>query len=882
MRVFRKIIVFAVITGGILLVAAVILGRVFEDELTQYVLSGLNRQIRTEVKVEDVKLSFIKKFPNASLEFRNVFIASVPDFHPSVFMELNTDTLLVAKKLFLRFNVLKLVKRQYIIREVQVRTGKLNIFIDRSGNGNYLFWGKKEGNGDKNFLLELENVKLTDILVRFDNRALEISIGGLIDKCYFRGQFSREAHNISAGLEGTLHHYSNEGTIFLREQRISLTSSVYIDPQSIHIQGGDIKMAGQHLLVSGKILRPKPLHFDLSVEGKQLDMENILRYLVISNEKFPEDFRAGGNLDFRGQVKGTASNTKMPGIEAIFSLQDGWLRSSGFPQEIRDIRTNGSYSNGNRQGPKTTLIQLNNASMRLGNSRLGGDYSVFNLISPNFNYKIKADLDLEDIQAFIPGDSIIKSMQGKVLAELQMQGNQALLANFSKADLLDYEIMANIHLEDVSMQFCGTPFHFSDFSGEAVFTDHLNIKSMNGILEDNQVSISGRVDNFLEFLLTPGVNLWMDIDLYSERMDLNHFRTMNSKAENGDEGDTIVLPDRLYLKTRFWFDELAIKDFRAEQVTGDLIYKPGRLSINHLELLSMGGRIKSEGILEQQQNMHFLVKSMSRVWSVDITEGFSSFNNFGQDFIADRHIKGSLSGMVNFSACLNENMKIKKETILADCDMVVRNGELHGFEPMMKLSRFIDVEELGNVQFSTLHNEIFIRNQEVVIPKMDIQSSAFEIAASGIHGFDKYFTYKVKVALSELLSKKSRKPREQDSEFGIIEDDGLGRAYAYLIIEGSPEGTDIRYDRKGAVQNIREQMKQEKQELKRILKDEFGMSNKDLSLAGDSTARDAPAFIIEWEEDRDSLSAGDKKPGNISEKERFIIEWDDNEEKDKK
>ncbi|MFC2080623.1 AsmA-like C-terminal region-containing protein [Bacteroidota bacterium] len=517
--------------------------------------------------------------------------------------------------------------------------------------------------------------------------------------------------------------------------------------------------------------------------------------------------------------------------------------------------------------------------MRFGNSRLGGDYSVYNLISPDFNYQIKTDLDLEDIQVLMKNDSIVENMQGRILAELQIKGGQALLSDLSKTDFLKYDYLANIRLDNVSLKFRKIPFHFNEFSGEVIFTDHLNIKNLNGIMEENQLSISGRIDNFLEFLLTPKGNLWMDVDLYSEKMDLNHLRTVNS-GDDDEVGDSIFLPERLYLKSRFWLDELSIKDFEARQVTGELIYKPRRLSINNLELMSMQGRVFSEGILEQQNDMHFLVNSMSRISSLNITEVFSSFNNFGQEFIVDNHLKGTLSGMVNFSSGFNENLSIKKETILADCDVIIKDGELSGFEPMMKLSRFIEVEELENVRFSTLTNEIYIRNEEVVIPKMDINSSAFDITASGIHGFDMNFTYRAKVSLSELLSNKHRKTRESNSEFGLIQDDGLGRAYAYLIIEGNKEGTDIRYDRKGAVQNIRDQLEEEKQELKEIFNEEFGLFKKDPGIMGDSAVNDAPAFIIEWEEVRDSLPGGNMKPDNISDKERFIIEWDDEEEQE--
>jgi hypothetical protein len=295
----------------------------------------------------------------------------------------------------------------------------------------------------------------------------------------------------------------------------------------------------------------------------------------------------------------------------------------------------------------------------------------------------------------------------------------------------------------------------------------------------------------------------------------------------------------------------------------------------------MQGQIKTEGILEQQHNRQFLVRSISNVTGIDITRAFASFDNFGQDFIMDKHLRGEFSGLVNFSAMLNERMKIKKESILADCDIVIQDGELSGFEPMRKLSRYIDVQELEDVTFSTLSNQIFIRNAEVIIPKMDINSSAFDITGSGMHGFDKNFTYKVQVSLSEILSKKARKPNKQESEFGVIEDDGLGRVLIPLIIEGSDQGTEVRYDRRGAVQNVKEQLRAEKQELREILNEEFGLFKKDTTLGADKVEDKKSRFILGWEEeDRRRIESDTAENAIKTEQKPFTIIWDDEEESD--
>lgn len=850
---------------------AAILGRIYEDEITQYVVSGLNKQIRTKAEVGDVKLSFLKKFPDASLEIKDVIILSV----------LNSDTLLQADRLYLRFNVIRLLKRQYFLKEVHIHSGMLNLLVDQSGRKNYIFWNRQKENDSEAFLLDINNLKLTSISLNFQNLTTDMAIAGNVKKGRFKGNFSREEYNLAAGIEGILYHYSKKGTEYFKNQEINSSASLSVNPLTIEILSGELDLAGQLLDVRGKIIRPRPLEYDLTLTSKHMDLGKVLRFDLLKGMKIPENLEAGGAITFQASVTGMASKTQIPKINASFSLNDGWLTAPEIPYGIRELKTDGHYSNGNRQGPESTRILLNNTSLLYGNSRLGGNYEIKNLNHPSINYSIKAELDLADIPSLISIDSTFRDMDGMLYAEISLKGTQESLTKIQKPELLKHSYDAKIRLDGVNLGLRYKSLDLRNLSGDLSFKDYLLINSLDGNIEDIEVSLSGRADNLLEFLFTNSGNLWLDSDIYISKADLNNLSSLKQDNQNGTINDTVNLPDRLFIKTRYWIDELMIRKFHASQVTGEMIYQPRRLSIPRLNLHSMQGKVDTEGILEQQQNKQFLVKSISKVSDIDINGAFTSFENFGQDFIMDEHIRGELSGLVNFSAGLNEQMKIKKETVLADCDIVILDGELSGFEPMRKLSRFIDVEELEDIKFSTLTNQIFIRNEEIVIPKMDINSSAFDLTGSGLHGFDKNFTYKVKVSLSELLSKKAKKPDISESEFGVIEDDGLGRVFIYLIIEGSDQGTEVRYDKRGAVQNIKEQFKEEKKELREILNEEFGLFKKDTTLRGDKDDDETSKFIIEWDEDlQQEIKTDTGNTDKKSDQERFTIVWDDEEESD--
>ncbi len=398
MKLFRKIIISFIIIIGILVAVAAILGRIYEDKITQYVVSGFNKQISTKAEVGDVKLSFLKKFPDASLELKDVMLLSVQQ----------TDTLLQAKRLYLRFNVIRLLKRQYLIKEVHVHSGMLNLLVDQSGKKNYVFWKRQIETEGESFLLDIDNLKLTGINLNFENKATDMAFAGNVKKGRFKGNFSREEYSMTASIEGILYHYTKKGDRYFQDQKISSSASLSVTPVTIEILSGDLDLAGQLLDVRGKIIRPRPLEYDLTLTSRHLDLDKAFRFNLLKGMKIPVDLEAGGDVTFNARVTGMASKTQMPRIDASFSLDEGWLTASKIPYGIRELRMEGHYSNGNRQGRESTTIRLKNTSLLYGNSRLGGDYEIVNLSFPRINYTIKAELDLADLPSLISMDSTFR------------------------------------------------------------------------------------------------------------------------------------------------------------------------------------------------------------------------------------------------------------------------------------------------------------------------------------------------------------------------------------------------------------------------------------------------------------------------------------------
>jgi VCBS repeat-containing protein len=226
---------------------------------------------------------------------------------------------------------------------------------------------------------------------------------------------------------------------------------------------------------------------------------------------------------------------------------------------------------------------------------------------------------------------------------------------------------------------------------------------------------------------------------------------------------------------------------------------------------------------------------------------FESFENFGQTAVTDKNLKGLATAKIQFASMLSPELKMDPDKLYAGVDMTIENGELNNVETMKSLSRFIELKDLENVRFSTLKNQIEIKNQIINIPKMEVKSNAINITASGTHTFNNEINYKIKLSLNELLSKKAKNAKKENDEFGVVADDGLGRTNIFLSMTGTIDHPVIKYDSKSAIQNVRQDLKVEKQSLKTILKEEFGLFKKDSTLNPKKPVEDGK-FIIKWDE----------------------------------
>ena len=879
------LLVIAVVSLGGLIIAWY-----YQDEVKQLMISQVNKHIRTEIRVSDISFSVLRKFPRASVEFRDVLIMVPEEFEHEGTEEIYSDTLFTAQNLFLQFNLRDIFKSDYRINTIHARNGVIYVAVNSRGQENYIFWDES-GSQAEDFDLDLQDVRLDNFSFKFSNHIKEIQLDTDVRRFELKGNFSRSSHQMKAFVSGKNRYLRYQGLTFSEIPDISVRTSLNIDNNLISIEKGAIDLSGVRLTADGFYEKGSPGSVDINLGGYDLDLASLIHLLPSKIQKSTDPWKISGKFDFTAAVSGIYSKTVSPSVVASFNSESGEIIRKSTGMSFKNINLTGYYSNGRFNNAGSSTIALSNFYADLGNGSFSGKGRVNNLAQPQVSFDIDVSVLLEEVsQFYIPSN--IHKISGRLNTSFSIKGlmNKPFTWDINELNKMDIDGM--LAIESGSLEMSEGKYLASGIDGKLNFGETLRTPGLSFFIGSDHFSINGEIKNGLPWLLGDEKTMHIAGGLYSRQLNLDNYILPGSDRQHGEEDkDSLLFPANLELNLDFVVDDLKFRNFSSSGFNGKLSYKPRMLVLNAVEFDAMDGAVSGNGVIHQGITGDFMVQSQLQMQEVDMQKLFFTFGNFGQTFIHGDNLRGNLSGSLGLISEWKPDLRVIREKLVADSRILIRDGELIGFEPMLGLGRFIDVSELQHIRFSTLENEIFIRNQVVTIPHMSINSSAFDISGSGVHRFDGHFDYRMSILLSDVLYGKSSRKRPKNQEFGIVEDDGLGRTRLYLLVSGTSGDYNVSYDHRAVRDVIKDNIASERNVLRQLLHEEFGWFSGRVN-ADDSGSREAPgnSFIITWDEDEEEWDKdGQASPPGISpeppagresesKERRFEIIWDEKEE----
>ncbi len=820
MKTVKKISIYLGIALGVLLISFVLSVVLFKEKILQKFVTEANKSLNTPVKIGKMDVSAFDAFPQLSIVLTDVY---VEDSHPGEY------PLLTAKSISFQLSPLAVWQGDYTIKGIKISDSETNLKINAKGQSNFNILkenpdAKKQGSGTLKFALkdvDLKNTKVRylDIKARqdlvFESRELKASI-----------ESEKQLYSIEAiGQLTSVLTIRNK--TYLAGKSFTVDSHLAYDDEqrSFIIKPSSLKLKDAEFTVEGSYQWKTKNYIDIKMDGENTDLQTLLSLFP---ESVVEDFakyRSDGEMYFSSELKGEISKTKNPSLSVNFGFNNATIFHPDYQSRITNAAMEGSFASSDVVDLSKAVLILKNIKGELNGEPFTANFNVHDFEAPEVQGDFKGRVEANAVLGFYPIKDI-QDISGALDANISFEGKIELLKK--KATAQRFSTRGAVDLLNINLTYGADRVPLKNLNGNLQFNNNdLALSNVNGKLGKSDFVLNGFFKNIITFILFENQPIGIEADLKSDYLSVDELFVIGFGKPSEGENQRYEFNISPNINLNFNCDVRALryKRFHAEFLKGDLLVKNQMAVSRNISFQSMGGNAIFSGIVDAKNNKAIDVVSTFKLDGIHVDSVFYVFENFDQNFIEDKHLKGRAFADVSLEMVLNQNLNLFQETLIGDISATIKNGELNNFEPLKKLKKFLDDESLDRLRFADLKNDIHIEKKTVYIPQMEIRSNVTSLKISGTHTFDQHIDYHIVTPL--------RKRKANDPESLEAIEETSGQTNLLLKITGTTDNYKVSYDTKAVRKKIVNDLKNEAKELKDAFKNKGTQKKKEVELEKD-------------------------------------------------
>lgn len=857
-RKLRKIFFW---TLGILVSLVLILAFVIwlmQDKIKAYAVDYLNGHLKTELKVDEIDVTFISTFPNVSLHFKNMLILDPPG------LQSYRDTLLTAQHVYLKFGLWEVLSSNYKAKQLDVYNAHLRAFINKDGIENYDILKPSEDKtktGD-DLVLSLKNIKLYNTRITYENQVRNQQYKFKTKELLFSGELGKDVFDMQTAGDLHIQSFRNKNLVLFKNQDSELDMILTVNTTSndLLIKKGDWKIGKMLLGVKGKLaFGDDGTLCDIEVFGKNVSLISIMQLLPDKVKNSMDRYKSYGNIDLNATIKGLAGKTKAPDVNASFKITNGMVVEKKSNVSLHNIDLEGNYTNSNKVGVDELNIKKMLARFKDGKFDLNGKLTDF--VKPHFIFNVKGDFGLATLHDFM-GKGTIEEMKGDVSLDSKLDFVLLRTDDLLLTNTLINEASGTVKFSNATVLISAKGKPITDLNGQLNLADNdALVDGLSGKVGESDFSINGAIKNFTPYFISGNQSLSVVGAFHSNYCNINDLVHDPSK---GPQNITQPLsefafsfPDKINFNFDLNITKLEWEPFTSSNIQGNFKLIDKKLSATNLTIDVAGGKCTGSINVEELPGGGFIANADTKIDNVQLPLVLKAFKNFGQDLITPQNSKGILSANVQWVFPILSNLKVEGKGMLCNASVSIKKGELNNLDQLKQLAGFMRTDKkmrlflkndaddfearIRNLKFDELKNELTVKQGVLTIPKMEINSSAMKINFAGTHSFENDIDYHFNFRFLEL------KKKENQTEFGEIRDDGTG-IKLYIHMFGDLSDPQFDWDKEEKKVERQEKWENEKKTVKSLLKEELGFFKKDTTVKVQKAKQEDVKFIMEWDE----------------------------------
>lgn len=816
-----------------------IVAQIYEDRIGELVVKELNKSLKAPITVEQVDLTLVRTFPDASVILSQV---SMPDTKNGI--------LLNAKTLSLNFGFLSLFQEEIDIESVVVADGSLNILKDKNGQVNYdVFIASEESSSSETEVqIDLKNATLRNVYAIYEDKQFQQSGILHIESLNLSGAFSTEQFELKSTAEIEIEFLNTKEGEILSGRHIAYetVAKVNLDKGEYALKNTNLYVEANKFTVNGKVTTTDDFtDFDLSLKGVDGNLQSVISLLPKKQITALEDFSSRGNFHIESTLKGRLSKTSMPEFDLTFGLKEGYVNSKRLQNELKNVSFEVRIENKEKSKTGKGFVEMTQFVGELLGEKLEAMLFVEDIDNPLIDFRFQGKIPMEAVFGFFGDEEFVQDGSGA------MEFKGVILEGYYK-DMLSLSgirnIVANglIAFEDMSLKVKDEELSLSE--GEIyINNNNLQINNLNVEVAQNDLQLKGSFQNLLPVLLkdsttTDDVKLIFDTEVNSDKIDLDALLAFVEKVQETPEkpqretsrdatltekGNVTASPYYEFLKLFDGDFRVTVGDFKYENVeakgsSGNLTVDNGRVVLQNINVedfkidkivaKDFTGNLAFQGKMMiakdvEVKTMSGTIKMTSNIYLDEETfldgfiectnlDGYTLFNqldHFGQDVLTDKNIRGTFDAKIRLKNYWDKDGNVLYDKLYALADVTITNGEIVDFDLFTDFSKFVKIEDLKTVKFNEMRNQLEFKNERLTIPAMFIQNNAVNMTIAGWQDYDLDFDYKIKINAGQTIANKFKRFNPKREAIKAKRD---GWFNIYVHVFGDVENYDFEYSKK--------------------------------------------------------------------------------------
>ncbi|MBT7896212.1 MAG: hypothetical protein HN564_04370 [Flavobacteriales bacterium] len=795
-KIIKQISIILISIVTILGVASLIIASLFSEKIEQSVIQNITNKVKSNIEVGDVTFKIFEDFPYSAVKISNLYIQESSDF--------GDDTLIFTKKAYIKFSLFEVLSEKMDIDNIKLTDGVISIKYNDNDNNYNVFKKNKEG------YIDLNNIELINTQFRYSGTKSNSNI--ILDCKTINIQTSDDnkmeisGQAIGNKLVVNNKDYISKKDLFLelkiqnKEKKLIITKSI--------IQVNDLKF-----ILSGSL--DSTNYLDLVLDGENQNINSLMKETPKHINHIYSSFLANGTINYRGSIQGVISKEKNPHIDFNYSIKEGVFNVKKYPFHLSDLSCSGTINNGLNNNFNSTEIFFENFKANTKKGGVSGYFSVSNLNNYFLNANFKSNWEMQEANYYFP-ESPLYECSGAINAQTIYKGNISFDDQFAK-HFTEAKHLSKVSLSNIKFLYKNYPIPIkiesSDFEIE---NNRIQVHNSRINIKDSDLAFDGKLTNILRYImLEDHIKFDINGNLKSQTLNLKDLIANENQDNSTLES---ILPEYMTLKINTTIRSLSYNNIYPNNVKGELNYSNKSLTAKKLNMNIFSGKMILDGKFYQNTLDEYKATSSIKLEKVNINQVFSSFNNFGQDFIQNKHIKGICSSNIILNTFWDSKLKFQTKKLDISAKITIEEGELINFKPLESVSNFVKLKDLYHIKFSKLENEIKIKNEVILIPSMEIKSNALSLLISGKHKFNQEYNYKINLLLSELLTK-----RFQNNTPDFNQKDTLSpvKTNLQLKMSGNRDDMNISFEKLKIKEHIQNKIKTEVINIKKIISEEI-------------------------------------------------------------